>query len=133
MLFVVLFILTSNSSLKYSILFKDTLFILRIQQTQNVRTVMDERLQANIHIDRAEVILTNLIALTDADKDHLKVPVLDIVVSLSTAIELLQTAQDDISHIEIPHYQASLSNYLYNLMKQSFSLFRSVTKNKGRL
>jgi len=89
---------------------------------------MDERLQANIHIDRAEVILTNLIALTDADKDHLKVPVLDIVVSLSTAIELLQTAQDDISHIEIPHYQASLSNYLYNLMKQSFSLFRSVAK-----
>ena len=60
---------------------------------------MDERLQANIHIDRAEGILTNLIALTDAEKDHLKVPVLDIIVSLSTAIELLQTAQDDISHI----------------------------------
>ncbi len=94
---------------------------------------MDERLQANIHIDRAEVILTNLIALTDADKDHLKVPVLDIVVSLSTAIELLQTAQDDISHIEIPHYQASLSNYLYTLIRQSFSLLLSVTKNKGRL
>jgi hypothetical protein len=89
---------------------------------------MDERLQANIHIDRAEVILTNLIALTDADKDHLKVPVLDIVVSLSTAIELLQTAQDDISHIQIPHYQATLRNYLYTLMRQSFSLFRSVAK-----
>ena len=89
---------------------------------------MDERLQANIHIDRAEVILTNLIALTDADKNHLKVPVLDIVVSLSTAIELLQTAQDNISHIEIPNYQASLSNYLYTLTGQSFSLFRSVTK-----
>ena len=94
---------------------------------------MDERLQANIHIDRAEVILTNLIALTDADKDHLKVPVLDIVVSLSTAIELLQTAQDDISHIQIPHYQATFRNYLYTLMRQSFSLFLSITKNKGRL
>ena len=94
---------------------------------------MDERLQANIHIDRAEVILTNLIALTDADKDHLKVPVLDIVVSLSTAIELLQTAQDDISHIQIPHYRATLRNYLYTLIRQSFSLFLSVTKNKGRL
>lgn len=91
---------------------------------------MDERLKANIHIDRAEVILTNLIALTDTDKDHLKVPVLDIVVSLSTAIELLQTAQDDISHIEIPHYQATLRNYLYTLMRQGFSLFLSVTKIK---
>ena len=133
MLIVVLFILTSNSSLKYSILVRETSFILRIQQTQNVGTVMDERLQANIHIDRAEVILTNLIALTDADKDHLKVPVLDIVVSLSTAIALLQTAQDDISHIQIPHYQATFRNYLYTLMRQSFSLFLSITKNKGRL
>ena len=65
-----------------------------------------------------------------AEKDHLKVPVLDIVVSLSTAIELLQTAQDDISHIEIPHYQATLRNYLYTLMRQGFSLFLSVTKIK---
>ena len=94
---------------------------------------MDERLQANIHIDRAEVILTNLIALTDAEKDHLKVPVLDIVVSLSTAIELLQTAQDDISQIQIPQYQASLNCYLYSLIRKSSTLIRSVTKNKGPL
>ena len=94
---------------------------------------MDKRLQANIHIDRAEVILTNLIALTDTDKDHFKVPVLDIVVSLSTAIELLQTAQDDISQIQIPQYQASLDCYLYSLIRKSSTLIRSVTKNKGPL
>ncbi|OLF76887.1 hypothetical protein AWH61_08140 [Alteromonas sp. W12] len=96
---------------------------------------MDKRLQANIHIDRAEVILTNLIALTDTDtdKDHFKVPVLDIVVSLSTAIELLQTAQDDISQIQIPQYQASLNCYLYSLIRKSSTLIRSVTKNKGPL
>ena len=94
---------------------------------------MDKRLQANIHIDRAEVILTNLIALTDTDKDHFKVPVLDVVVSLFTAIELLQTAQDDISQIQIPQYQASLSCYLYGLIRKSSTLIRSVTKNKGPL
>ncbi len=60
---------------------------------------MDDRLKANIFIDRTEVILSNLMGLTDPEKDCFKVSILDVVVSLETAIEQLQQAQDHISNI----------------------------------
>ncbi|AYN07626.1 hypothetical protein [Alteromonas sp. RKMC-009] len=62
---------------------------------------MDKRLAANILIDRAEVILTNIVALTDKDRDYFKVPVIDVVVSLETAIQQLQQAQDHVSNITL--------------------------------
>ncbi|MEQ5808932.1 hypothetical protein J3369_16120 [Alteromonas sp. NFXS44] len=62
---------------------------------------MDKRLEANILIDRAEVILTNIVALTDQDRDYFKVPVIDVVVSLETAIQQLQQAQDFVSNITL--------------------------------
>lgn len=62
---------------------------------------MDNRLRANILIDRAEVILTNIVALTDEDRDYFNVPVIDVVVSLETAIQQLKDAQDYVANITI--------------------------------
>ena len=54
---------------------------------------MDQRFKANILIDRAEVVLSNLLALTGPDKEYFRVPVTDVVVSLETGISLLREAQ----------------------------------------
>ena len=64
---------------------------------------MDERLKANTIIDRAEVILCNLVALTDPEKEFFKVPVIDIVVSLETAVSQLREAQSVISCLPANH------------------------------
>ncbi len=71
---------------------------------------MDQQLQANILIDRAEVILCNLLALTDPDKELFKVPVIDIVVSLETAVSQLREAQSVIAGLTLNDWKPMVSH-----------------------
>ena len=46
-------------------------------------------------IEQAEVILCNLIALSDTDREQFVIPHDDVLVSLKTAVRLLQEAQEE--------------------------------------
>ena len=61
---------------------------------------MEETTQAITSIDRAEVILCNLLALSiqnDGERVPIRIPTLDVIVSLETAASLLREAQESIS------------------------------------
>lgn len=61
---------------------------------------MEEATQAITSIDRAEVLLCNLLALSiqsNGERGPIRIPTLDIIVSLETAVSLLREAQESIS------------------------------------
>ena len=61
---------------------------------------MEETTQVITSIDRAEVILCNLLALSiqdNGERGPIRVPSLDVVVSLETAVSLLREEQESIS------------------------------------
>ena len=61
---------------------------------------MEETTQAITSIDRAEVILCNLLALSiqnNGERGPIRIPTLDVIVSLETAVSLLREAQESIS------------------------------------
>lgn len=60
--------------------------------------MVNSQLEANILIDRADVILCNLIALSNAEANSINIEICDVIVSLETAVGLLHDAEDLISN-----------------------------------
>lgn len=47
--------------------------------------------KANTHIERTEVILKNLLALTSETDDFFTIPIEDVLTSIETALDTLKT------------------------------------------
>lgn len=77
-----------NSSIEYSEKLPE-LIMISIPNDPTQKDIKEMIKNANINIERAEVILSNLLALSCETENHFRIPHDDVLVTIGTAIKIL--------------------------------------------